>query len=174
MYMTAAGLLIIRIVVGLTLAGHGAQKAFGWFGGSGMAGWTGVVAKLRVRPAPAWAWISALSELVGGVLFAAGLLTPLGAFAIAGSMLVAVAAVHWPNGFWNAKRGYEFNLVILAAVIGVALTGPGAYSIDAAFRLPIPEPMTSIALAIATVAGVTVTLLSRSAPAEATTPQPAA
>src|SRR6185437_1243048 len=101
-HMAATGLVILRLVVGLTLAGHGAQKVFGWFGGQGISGWAATVEKLRVRPPRAWAWISALSELVGGVLFALGLLTPLGAFAIAGAMLVAIATVHWPNGFWNS------------------------------------------------------------------------
>ena len=160
--MAATGLLVLRVVVGLVLAAHGAQKLFGSWGGPGMAGWTGAMGKMRVRPPKAWAWISALSELAGGLLFALGLLTPLGAFAIAGSMLVAIAAVHWPNGFWNTKRGYEFNLVILAAVIGVALTGPGAYSLDAVLHLTFPEPATFAILAIATLAGVATTLASRS------------
>jgi putative oxidoreductase len=116
---------------------------------------------MRMRPPKAWAWISALAEFVGGLLFALGLLTPLGAFAIVGSMLVAIATVHWPNGFWNGKRGYEFNLVILASVIGVALTGPGAYSLDSLLGIRIPEPAAFIVLAIATVGGVAVTLASR-------------
>lgn len=162
--MTALGLLILRLVVGLTLTAHGAQKLFGWWGGPGMAGWTAGMDRMRIRPAKAWAWISVLAELVGGLLFAFGLLTPLGAFAIVGSMLVAIATVHWPNGFWNGKRGYEFNLVILASVIAVALTGPGALSLDAVLRLHIPEPATIIVLAIATTAGVAATLLSRRRP----------
>jgi putative oxidoreductase len=167
--MAALGLLLLRLMVGLTLAGHGAQKALGWFGGSGIDGWAGVMGKMRMRPALLWAWVSALAELVGGLLFALGLLTPLGAFAIAGSMLVAIAAVHWPNGFWNTKRGYEFNLVLIAAVIAVALTGPGAYSVDAIFQLRFPEPATFLVLAVATIAGVAIPLVSRRAPEPAPT-----
>ena len=159
--MAALGLLILRLVVGLTLAAHGAQKLFGWWGGPGIAGWTAAMERMRMRPPKAWAWISAIAEVVGGLLFALGLLTPLGAFAIVGSMLVAIATVHWPNGFWNGKRGYEFNLVILAAVIAVALTGPGAYSLDAVLGVRIPEPAAIIVLAIATLAGVGVALFSR-------------
>ena len=159
--MLGLGLLSLRLVVGLILAAHGAQKLFGWWGGSGITGWTASMDRMRIRPAKAWAWISALAEVLGGLLFAAGLLTPLGAFAIAGSMLVAIATVHWPNGFWNAKRGYEFNLVILAAVIAVVLTGPGAYSLDVLLRVRIPEPAATIVLATATLAGVAVTLGSR-------------
>ena len=107
--LVSLGLLIVRVVVGLTLAGHGAQKLFGWWGGSGMSGWIAVVTKLRIRPAAPWAWIAALSEFGGGLLFALGLLSPLGSLAIAGTMFVAIATVHWANGFWNTKRGYEFN-----------------------------------------------------------------
>ena len=97
------GLLILRVVVGLTLTAHGAQKLFGWWGGPGMAGWTQGVGKLRIRPAAPWAWIAALSEFGGGLLLALGLLSPLGSLAIAGAMLVAVATVHWANGFWTGN-----------------------------------------------------------------------
>src|SRR6266480_1259036 len=128
--MLALGLLILRLVIGLTVAAHGAQKLFGWWGGSGMTGWTGAMNRMRIRPAAPWAWMSALAELLGGLAFAAGLLSPLGTFAISGSMLVAIALVHWPKGFWTTKGGYEFNLAILGAVIGVALIGPGPLSLD--------------------------------------------
>jgi putative oxidoreductase len=156
------GLLILRVVIGLTLAAHGAQKLFGWWGGSGMAGWVGVVTKLRIRPATPWAWIAALSEFGGGLLVALGLLSPLGSFAIAAAMLVAIATVHWPNGFWNGKRGYEFNLALLAAVAALAFTGPGAYSLDQALGLHLPEPLALMVGTIALVVGVVATLASRS------------
>ena len=86
--MIALGLLILRLVVGLTIAGHGAQKLFGWWGGPGMSGWTQMVVKLRIRPAQPWAWVAALAEFGGGILLALGLLTPLAAVAIAGSMII--------------------------------------------------------------------------------------
>jgi len=171
--MTALGLLILRLVIGLTLAGHGAQKIFGWWGGTGMTGWTGAMTRMRIRPALAWAWMSALAELVGGLLVALGLLSPLGSFAILGSMLVAMLLVHWPKGFWNSKGGYEFNLAIIAAVVALALTGPGAYSLDSLLGLHLPEPVTFIVLLVATVAGVGVALGTR-APAAETKPQTAA
>src|SRR5260221_11587257 len=103
--MAASGLLLIRLVVGLILAAHGAQKLFGWWGGTGMSGWTGAMNRMRIRPAVGWAWASALAEFVRGIAFAAGFLSPLCAFALPGSMLVAVALVAWPQGFWVPKGG---------------------------------------------------------------------
>src|ERR1700680_546978 len=93
------GLLVLRLVVGLTMAGHGAQKLFGWWGGPGIKGWTQITTRLRIRPAVPFAWLAALAEFGGGLLFALGLLAPLGSLAIIGTMLVAIATVHWPNGF---------------------------------------------------------------------------
>jgi putative oxidoreductase len=167
----ALGLLILRLVIGLTMAAHGAQKLFGWWGGPGMATWTAGMTRMRIRPARPWAWISALGELLGGLGLAAGLLIPLPNLAIAGAMLVAIALVHWPKGFWNTKGGYEFNLSILAAISAIALAGPGAYSLDAAFRLHLPEPVTLIVGTIAVLVGVGVALATR-APQAAGEPKP--
>lgn len=159
--MTALGLLILRLAVGLIIAGHGAQKLFGWWGGPGMNGWTQSVTRLRIRPAQPWAWIAALAEFGGGLLLAVGLLSPLGSLAIAGSMLVAIATVHLPRGFWVTKGGYEYNLALVAAAAAIALTGPGAYSLDQALRISLPEPATLLVGTVALVIGVATTLLTR-------------
>jgi putative oxidoreductase len=160
--MTALGLLILRLVVGLTLAAHGSQKLFGWWGGAGMAGWTQTVQKLRIRPAQLWAWVAALSEFGGGLLLALGLLSPLGSLAIVGAMVVAIVTVHLSRGFWSTKGGYEFNLSLIAAAVALALTGPGAYSLDSTLGIHLPEPLTLIAGTIALIAGMAVTLGTRS------------
>src|SRR5256885_11408648 len=165
--MFALGILILRLVIGLTVAAHGAQKLFGWWGGPGMDGWVGAMHRMRIRPAVPWAWMSALAELLGGIGLAVGLLTPLPGLAIAGSMLVAIALVHWPKGFFSTKGGFEFNLSILAAIFIIALAGPGTYSLDAALRVQLPEPLTLIAGTVAVLAGVGVALGTRG-------PQPAA
>jgi putative oxidoreductase len=170
--MVALGLLILRLVIGLTVAGHGAQKVFGWWGGTGMTGWTGAMNRMRIRPAVPWAWTSALAELLGGLGLAVGLLTPLPSLAIAGSMLVAIALVHWPKGFWSTKGGYEFNLAILASVATIALTGAGAYSLDSALRIHLPEPLTLIVGTVLLLIGVGIALGTRSpAVAAETKPQ---
>jgi putative oxidoreductase len=167
----ALGLLILRLVIGLTVAGHGAQKLFGWFGGPGMSKWTQSVERLRIRPAQPWAWVAALSEFGGGLLLALGLLSPLGSLAIVGTMLVAIATVHLSKGFWVAKGGYEFNLAIIGGAVALALTGPGAYSLDNALGLHLPEPAILILGTVAVILGVTITLASRKQAEPAIKPQ---
>ncbi|MCM3790922.1 DoxX family protein [Domibacillus sp. 8LH] len=129
--MLDAGLLIIRLVIGLAFVGHGAQKLFGSFGGYGLKGTGGWFDSIGMKPGYAMALIAGLSEFVGGALFALGLLTPLAGVLIALTMVVAIVKVHGPNGFWSTQNGYEYNLVLLAVAIGIALTGPGRYALDA-------------------------------------------
>src|SRR5687767_12809654 len=129
------GLLIIRLVIGGTLAAHGAQKLFGWFGGFGIAGTGGWLESMGFRPGKLQAVVSGLSEFGGGLLLAAGLLTPLGAAAIAGVMLVAIVSVHLDKGFFNGAGGYEFNVVLAATAIAMAFSGPGKLSVDNALGL---------------------------------------
>jgi putative oxidoreductase len=166
-------LLVLRVVVGLTMAGHGAQKLFGWWGGPGLNAWTEGVARMRIRPAVPFAWLAALAEFGGGLLLALGLLSPLGSLAIIGTMLVAIATVHWPNGFWNTKRGYEFNLTIIAAVVAIGLAGPGTYSVDQAIGFRLPEPATFLVGVIVVILGVAGMLAFRS-PKPAAQPKPQA
>ncbi len=128
--MLSLGLLIIRLVVGLALAAHGAQKLFGWFGGYGLKGTGGWMESIGIKPGYTMALLAGLAEFSGGLLFATGLFTEIGAVLIAGTMLVAAVKVHLQNGFWVTANGYEFNLVLIAVVIGVALTGAGDYSLD--------------------------------------------
>lgn len=130
----ALGLLVVRLVVGLLFVGHGAQKLFGWFGGYGPKGTGGWLESIGVKPGVAMAVVAGLMELVGGILFAAGLLTPLAAALIVLTMLVAIVKVHGQNGLWATANGYEYNLVLLAIAIGVALTGAGDFSLDAIIR----------------------------------------
>jgi putative oxidoreductase len=125
----AFGILVLRIVVGMTMAGHGVQKLLGWFDGPGPKGTEQMFRKLGFPAAAGMAILAALAE-TGGLLFAVGLLTPFAALGLAIVMLNAIGSVHWKNGFWNSGGGYEFPLVVLAAVVAVAATGPGRFSAD--------------------------------------------
>lgn len=125
------GILLLRVVLGLTMASHGAQKLFGAFGGGGPRGTGGGFATLGYRAPVLMALAAGLAELGGGVLLAAGLLTPLAALAIAVVMLNAIATVHWRNGFFNSNGGFEFNLLIWASAVALAATGPRRFSVDA-------------------------------------------
>ena len=125
----AYGLLLIRMVFGLSLAAHGAQKVFGWFGGGGPEGTADMMGSLRFRAPVLMALVAGLAEL-SGVLFAVGFLTPLAALGMTVVMLNAIGSVHWPKGFWNSNGGYELNLGILAVAVGIAASGPGRFSLD--------------------------------------------
>lgn len=129
--MLNIGLLIIRLVIGVLFIGHGSQKLFGWFGGYGIKGTGGWFESIGMKPGAAMAILAGLAEFIGGMLFAIGLLTPLAGIIIAGTMIMAIVKVHGPNGLWSTSNGYEYNLTLLAVAIGVALAGPGQYSIDA-------------------------------------------
>ena len=131
--MLNLGLLIIRLVVGVLFIGHGAQKLFGWFGGYGLKGTGGWFESIGMKPGITMALFAGLAELIGGILFAVGFLTPLAALLIAGTMIMAIVKVHAPNGLWATSNGYEYNLTLLAVAIGVALTGPGKYALDIIF-----------------------------------------
>jgi putative oxidoreductase len=123
------GLLIVRVVFGALLIGHGTQKLFGWFGGHGLDGTGGFFHSLGFRPGRAMAAIAGLSEAGGGLLLALGLLTPLAGAAIVGTLLVA-ASVHMEQGLWGSKGGYETAVLYAVLAGAVAVTGPGSASVD--------------------------------------------
>jgi putative oxidoreductase len=124
------GILFLRLVLGGIMAAHGAQKLFGWFGGSGPIGTAAGYRQLGFRAPLVMALAAGLAEFGSGLLLVAGLLTPLAALGIATVMVNAVAVVHWRNGFWNSKGGYEFNLLIWATAGATAAIGAGRFSLD--------------------------------------------
>ncbi|NAZ85154.1 DoxX family protein [Kineococcus indalonis] len=124
------GPLLVRSVVGGLFIGHGAQKLFGWFGGPGRAGTEAMMDALQLRPAKVQALVAGLGEAGGGALLLTGLATPLAASTLTASMVTAIRKVHLPNGVWVSNGGWEYNAVLIAAVLGVAETGPGAWSLD--------------------------------------------
>ena len=126
-------LLVLRLVVGLLFVGHGAQKLFGVFGGGGLEGTAGMFDNIGLRPGWLHARLAGTAEFFGGALIALGLFTPFAAAALIGVMTAAIITVHAPNGIWNSKQGYEFNLVLSAVVFALAGIGAGSWSLDNAF-----------------------------------------
>ena len=130
------GLLVLRIVVGLLFAGHGAQKLFGLFGGHGLQGTAGFFEQgLGLKPGKVHATGAGSAEFFGGLLLALGLFTPFAAAALIGTMAVAVATVHWTKGVWSSEGGYEYNAVLMAVAFAVTAVGPGNWSLDHALSL---------------------------------------
>jgi putative oxidoreductase len=123
------GLLILRLAVGLLLVGHGSQKLFGAFGGHGLDGTGGFFHSIGFRPGRPMALVAGLSEAGAGLLLALGLLTPLAAAGIVGTLFVA-GSVHAKGGLWGQNGGFELPLVYSVAAVALAFTGPGRYSLD--------------------------------------------
>lgn len=129
------GLLILRVVFGLTLTAHSVQKLFGWFGGPGVAGTAQMMDHLGFRPPRLQAVVAGLVEGGAGLALAAGLITPLAAAAFISVMFVATFSVHLPKGFFNQNGGFEYTLALATGALAVAFAGPGAISADAALGI---------------------------------------
>ena len=174
----SVGRLLARTVIGGLFIGHGTQKLFGWFGGSGRAGTEAMMESIGMRPAKVHAVLAGTTETVGGSLLAAGLATPLASAALTGVMSTAIRKVHLPNGPWAANGGWEYNAVLIAAVTALAETGPGDLSLDRLLRTERSGPPWALA-ALATGVGtafLTMELGRRGRPstaaiAESTAPQ---
>jgi putative oxidoreductase len=153
-------LIALRVVVGLLFVGHGAQKLFGVFGGGGLEGTAGMFDSIGLRPGWLHARAAGTSEFLGGALLALGLFTPLAAAALIGVMVAAIITVHAPNGIWNSNQGYEFNLVIIAAVFALAGVGAGSWSLDSAFGFDLHGTLWAVAALAAGALGGVGTVLS--------------
>src|SRR4051812_28011441 len=135
MTLSDFALLILRLGIGLTFAAHGAQKAFGWWGGPGPERWRGAIKGMGFAPAPLFAWVSIAAELAGGLALAVGLLTPVAAALLLAQSIVIIFQAHWAKGFFNGQGGYEFPLSLAVGVVAIGLLGPGSLGLDAAAGL---------------------------------------
>jgi putative oxidoreductase len=145
-----AGLALARIVFGGLMAAHGAQKWFGWFGGYGLQAVGGMFETLGFRPGRLFATAAAVTETVGGLLVAFGLLGPIGPALMLSVMIVAAVSVHWQHGLFVASNGIELPLLYATAAVAVALTGFGAYSLDGALGLtPYWTPTVNLVVLVA-------------------------
>ena len=171
MSLADLALAFLRLVVGLTFAAHGAQKAFGWWNGPGLEGWRRAIAGMHFQPVGLWVALSIGAELVGGLFLAAGLLTPLAAAVLIGQSTVIILKVHLPNGFWNSARGYEYPLALAAGVVAILGIGPGPFSVDHAIGFGLPEPLLWLLLLLGFLGGMVSHLLAHPGPAPQTAPQ---
>jgi putative oxidoreductase len=152
--MTSLARLIVRATVGLLLAGHGAQKLFGSFGGHGVDGTAGWMESMNLKPGRQWAILAGLSEFGGGVLTAIGFLNPMGPIMSMGAMLMATIKVHAGKPIWVTAGGAELPITNMAVQAALILVGPGKLSLDALLGIRIPRwfGFASLAGMIATVA----------------------
>ncbi len=159
------GLAILRVAVGGIALAHGLQK-LGWLGGSGQVGTTRMLAGFGFKPANVWAAVLAVVESVGGALTVAGLFNPLGPSLIVADMIVAIATVHWPRGFFVTAGGIEFALLEAVGASSIGLAGSGAWSLDGLLGSSMPDYLAQGWLAIVIV-GTVLAFASRSwVPAE--------
>ena len=128
-------LLILRLFLGVVFVMHGSQKLLGAFGGSGIVGFAGLLAKYGIEPHVLWAWVVAITEFVGGICILFGFLTRFWAAGLVIDMTVAVVKVHLVNGFFWTKGGFEFVLTLGIIALVLLMTGPGAMSMDRAIGI---------------------------------------
>lgn len=169
LHMTSFALLILRSVVGALLAGHGAQKLFGWSGGGGPEGTAKFMKMLGLRPEEKWAFMAGASELLGGALTLLGLLNPLGPILGLGAMATATLTAHKGKPIWGTKGGAELPVTNMAVLVALLLAGPGKLSLDVIFGTKVPWWFSALALAGA---GAGVALATGPEPLALPAPQP--
>jgi putative oxidoreductase len=130
------GLLVLRIGVGVPFALHGFQKLLGWFGGGGMRSTSAWFASLGFGDGRAATVMAGTGEIVGGLGLALGLMTPLAAAAIVGTMTTAALVNNAAAGFWSVAKGWELNGYLIVVATALAIAGPGSLSLDAALDVP--------------------------------------
>ena len=128
------GRLLLRLAVGGFFVGHGTQKLFGWFGGNGLEATAKGFEFIGLRPGKRHAIAAGAAEAGGGALLVAGAATPVAASVLTATMLTAIHRVHLKKGPWLANGGYEYNVVLIAAALALAETGPGAARLSTASR----------------------------------------
>jgi len=155
--VTDLGLLGLRVVTGGLMAGHGAQKLFGSFGGHGLEGTAGWLESLGMTPGKRWAPAAAVSEFAGGLLTLLGLFNPLGPLTLLGPMALAIGKAHWGKPIWVTEGGAELPLTNVAVAGTLALAGPGRFAADRLFGIRLPWIIVAL-FSLATAAGIAVGL----------------
>jgi putative oxidoreductase len=166
--MRDIGLLILRLVMGGLLVGHGSQKLFGWFSGPGLKGTAGFLESMGLKPGTPWATAAATSEFGGGMLTALGFLHPLGPMGTIGSMVMATVKAHWGKPIWAFAGGAELPVINIAVALTLIFTGPGNLSLDRVFGIRLPRGLV-IAVAVVEAAALTYGIMTRPETAPAPT-----
>ena len=132
-------LVVFRCAIGAVMFAHGWNHVFRGGKIQGTAGW---FASLGMRPGILHAWLASLAELAAGASLVLGLLTPLGAAAVVGTMTVALVTNHRGNGFFIFRpgEGWEYVMTLIAAGVALGAVGPGRWSLDEALDLFQPVP----------------------------------
>ena len=166
------GRLLLRVTVGALFVGHGTQKLFGWFGGHGLDATANMFDSIGMRPGNRNAIAAGVAEAGGGAALAAGFATPLAAATLTSVMLTAINRVHLKNGPWITNGGYEYNLVLVAAVLALADSGRGELSLDHALGQERTGPgWTVLALALGVAGAVGAHIAAESTPAPPAPPE---
>jgi putative oxidoreductase len=167
----SAGLLALRLVLGLGMAAHGSQKLFGWFGGHGLAATGGFFETIGFRPGRLFALAAGVTEFASGLLIALGFLGPIGPALMLSVMIVAALTVHWKNGYFAQSNGIELTVMFAVGAVALAFTGFGEFSIDAVTGLAaVFSPVEIIgALALGVLAGLGNLVMRRGQAAEVST-----
>jgi putative oxidoreductase len=131
--------LVLRMVIGGLMTGHGAQKLFGWWGGYGLQGTSAWLESMGLRPGRPWAIMAGGSEFGGGVLSLLGLLNPLGPLGVIGAMAMAARKAHWGRPVWVTEGGPELPVTNISIATALMLAGPGKYSLDRALGIRLPS-----------------------------------
>ena len=161
--MSDVGLLILRLVNGGLLAGHGSQKLFGWFSGPGLKGVAAWLESMGLKPGTPWATAASVSEFGGGVLTTLGFLHPLGPLGTMGAMIMATAKAHWGKPIWVTEGGAELPVTNMATALALTLTGPGRFSLDYVLGIRLPRALV-IAGAIVEAIMLAIGIMSRPTP----------
>jgi putative oxidoreductase len=164
--MTDLALLLLRVVTGGLLTGHGAQKLFGSFGGYGLGGTAQWLESLGLKPGTLWASGAGLGELVGGLLTVLGLGGPIGMILTTSSMKMATFKAHSGKPIWNTAGGAELPMVNIAVGTALMMTGPGRYSLDRLFGIKVPRWVTVLLTLGASVTVVVGLLMEPDQPAD--------
>jgi putative oxidoreductase len=157
--------LIMRVVLGALYIGHGTQKLLGWFGGYGPEGTGQFFESIGLRPGKRNALAAGVSEAGGGALILLGLLTPVGAAMISGSMITAIRTAHAGKGPWASEGGWEYPLVAVVACMALAEAGPGRLSLDHALGIEMSGTLCAVA-AVAAAAGGSILVTSMAGESE--------